>query len=110
MALQHASSGDVIDVRPYGARIDGAQSIALFKSTQLEVMRLVLPAGHRMPPHHVPGEITIQCLEGAVEVEVDGRVTVLPAGHLLFVQGGVAHALHATQASSVLVTIALLAG
>ena len=66
MALQHASSGDVIDVRPYGARIDGAQSIALFKSTQLEVMRLVLPAGHRMPPHHVPGEITIQCLEGVV--------------------------------------------
>ena len=48
MALQHASSGDVIDVRPYGARIDGAQSIALFKSTQLEVMRLVLPAGHAL--------------------------------------------------------------
>ena len=110
MALHHATQGEVIDVRPYGAAITGAQSIALFKSSQIEVMRLVVPVGHRMPSHQVAGEITIQCLEGAVEVEVDGRVTVLPAGHLLFVQGGVAHALHATQASSVLVTIALLAG
>ncbi len=107
MALQHASSGDVIDVRPYGARIDGAQSIELFKSNQLEVMRLVLPAGHRMPSHHVPGEITIQCLEGVVRVDVAAASHDLPTGHLMYVAGGVEHALTAIESASVLVTIAL---
>ena len=57
MALQHARQGQVIDVQPYGAAIRDAQSIALFKSDQIEVMRLVFPAGHHMPTHKVPGEI-----------------------------------------------------
>ena len=107
MALHHAEQGEPIDVRPYGATIDVAQSIALFKSAQLEVLRLVFPAGHRMPPHKVAGGITVQCLEGCVEVEAAGRVTVLRAGHLLYLAGEVGHALHALEASSVLVTIVL---
>ncbi|MCA0326190.1 MAG: cupin domain-containing protein [Proteobacteria bacterium] len=107
MALQHARQGQVIDVQPYGAAIRDAQSIALFKSDQIEVMRLVFPAGHHMPTHKVPGEITIQCLEGRVDVDVAGRVTPLAAGQLLFVQGGVEHALSGIEASSVLVTIVL---
>ncbi|HQD15015.1 MAG TPA: AraC family ligand binding domain-containing protein, partial [Ottowia sp.] len=74
---------------------------------QLEVMRLVLPAGHRMPPHHVPGEITIQCLEGVVRVDVAAASHDLPAGHLMYVAGGVEHALTAIESASVLVTIAL---
>jgi len=107
MALHHAGQGEPIDVRPYGATIGVAQSTALFKSAQLEVLRLVLPAGHRMPPHQVAGGITVQCLEGCVEVEAEGRVTMLRAGHLLYLAGEVGHALHALEASSVLVTIVL---
>jgi quercetin dioxygenase-like cupin family protein len=60
-----------------------------------------------MPAHRVAGPITLQCLEGAVEVRTDERMTVLPAGHLLYLQGGVEHALHALEAASVLVTIVL---
>lgn len=107
MALHHAEQGEVVDVRPYGTAIGGAQSIALFKSPQLEVMRLVLPTGHRMPSHKVAGDITVQCLEGRVEVDVEGSVMPLPAGHLLYLQGEVGHALHALQAASLLVTIVL---
>ncbi|MDO5625962.1 MAG: cupin domain-containing protein [Pseudomonadota bacterium] len=107
MALHHAEQGEPIDVRPYGAAIQQAQSVALFKSQGLEVIRLVLPAGHTMPAHKVTGEITIQCLEGVVDVDVAGAATLLTAGHLLYVQGGVEHALTARQAASVLVTIAL---
>jgi len=107
MALQHAQSGEAIDIRPYGVAIRDAQSVALFKSAQLEVIRLVFPAGHRMPAHRVSGEITLQCMEGAVEVQGDGRVTVLHAGHLMYLKGEEEHALHALEASSILVTIAL---
>jgi quercetin dioxygenase-like cupin family protein len=105
MALPHAQTGEVIDIRPYGSKIHEAQSIALFKFPQLEVMRLVLPAGHRMPGHKVAGAITIQCLEGEVEVDANNCVTVLRAGHLMHLKPKVEHALHALKASSLLVTI-----
>lgn len=107
MALQHAQSGDVVDVQPYGTQIGAAQSFALFKADRLEVMRLVLPAGHLMPTHQVPGEITLHCLEGRVQVTADGEQRDLPAGHLMYLAGGVTHALLAEQASSVLVSIVL---
>jgi quercetin dioxygenase-like cupin family protein len=107
MALTHAQQGEAIDIRPYGAAIRDAQSIALFKSAQLEVIRLVFPAGHRMPSHKVAGAITVQCLEGAIEVQAGDSVTVLPAGHLLYLKGEVAHMLYAPQASSILLTIVL---
>ncbi len=107
MALHHAEQGEVVDVRPYGAAIRNEQSIALFKSTQLEVMRLVFPAGHHMPLHKVAGEVTLQCLEGAVDVHAEGRTHRLPAGHLLYLRGGVEHSVHAPQAASLLVTIVL---
>ena len=110
MALTHAQPGQPVDVRPYGASIADAQSIALFKSDGLEVMRLAFPAGHHMPAHQVAGELTIHCLEGSVNVQVgDAPAVLLPAGHLMYVPGGVSHALTAVQACSVLVTLALRA-
>lgn len=107
MALSHASQGDVVDVRPYGSHIGGARSIALFKSSQLEVMRLVFTAGHRLPVHQVAGEITLQCLEGEVQVTVAGQPHTLPAGHLMYVAAHVPHELMAEVPASVLVTIVL---
>lgn len=55
----------------------------------------------------MPGEVTIQCLEWLLEVQVGGRPTRLAAQQLLFVPGGQPHALTAPEASSALVTIAL---
>jgi quercetin dioxygenase-like cupin family protein len=77
MAIQHAQSGDPIDIRPLGARLGSEKNIALFKSEQLEVIRLVLLAGKVFPPHAVPGEITLQCIEGEIDVTVDGESHVL---------------------------------
>jgi quercetin dioxygenase-like cupin family protein len=107
MAIAHARPGHIIDVRPLGASLGDQRSCALFKSRQLEVMRLVLRAGKRMPPHRVPGEITIQCLEGRLDVVVEGRSHVLEAGHMLYLPGGVAHGVVALEDVSALVTIAL---
>ena len=68
MALPHALPGQVIDVTSLGSRLPQARTTALFKSNDLEVMHLVLKAGKSLPPHKVPGEITIHCLEGAMSV------------------------------------------
>ncbi|MFL6628276.1 MAG: hypothetical protein ACJ8G1_17675, partial [Vitreoscilla sp.] len=82
MALPHASSGQIVDILSTDGTLPSPKSYALFKSNQLEVMRLVLPAGKAFPPHRVQGEITVQCLEGRLELDIGGGKQVLNAGQL----------------------------
>ncbi|MDO8457085.1 MAG: hypothetical protein Q7T07_09260 [Burkholderiaceae bacterium] len=106
MAISHALSGEAVDIRPLGSNLIASQTIALFKSKNLEVMRLVLPKGKGMPLHSVLGDITMQCIEGSIAVVVDGQTKPLAAGHLMYLSGGVEHSLTAVADASVLVTIA----
>ena len=117
MALEHLQAGQVANVQPYGAALAGASNTALFKSAELEVMRLVLPKGKTMPAHQVQSEITIQCIEGVVQIDASAPApapeasgsrrssATLQAGQLLYLPGGAPHALLALEDASVLVTI-----
>jgi len=107
MAIPHADPGQAIDVRPLGARLAQEKTIALFKSADLEVMRVILLAGKTLPPHAVPGEITIQCIEGEVAVTAGAHSHLLEAGQLMFLGGGVVHGVEARLDSQFLVTVAL---
>ena len=107
MAIDHARSGELIKVLPLGEQLPDSKTVALFKAEDLEVIRLVLLAGKSLPPHKVPGEITIQCLEGKIDVTAEGKSHVLCAGHLLFLSGGLVHGVDAIENSSALVTISL---
>ena len=87
MAIPHAKPGTVIDVRPLGAAISNNSTATLVKTDTLEVIRIVMPAGKDIPRHDVPGEITVQCLEGNVDVpcwrveaRADGGDFTLPRG------------------------------
>lgn len=108
MAISHLSSGQVSPLLPSSIATDKLQSIALFKDAHLEVIRMVLPAGKLVPPHHVKGPITIQCLTGEVLSKSDQQEQILRAGDLQYLAGGVEHQLHANQDSALLVTICLL--
>lgn len=107
MALQHASSGQVIALQR--GDDDGSQfsSIALAKTDDLELIRLVLPAGKTMPEHWVKGEITLQCLSGEIAVDAHGRTVALQGGEMLYLAGATPHALRATADSVALLTILL---
>ncbi|MBT9462487.1 cupin domain-containing protein [Hydrogenophaga sp.] len=107
MALHHLESGEIANLRHLGGDALSTQSTALFKSEQLEVIRLMLPRGRSMPMHQVAGEITVQCLEGGIDFETPEGVQRLKAGQLLFLRGGVPHSLLAVEDASVLVTIVL---
>jgi quercetin dioxygenase-like cupin family protein len=107
MALPHASSGQIVDILSAEGTLPSAKSFALFKSGQLEVMRVVLPAGKAFPPHRVAGEITVQCLDGRIDFSVDGVSQELRAGQLMHLEGGVLHGLVGIEDSSALVTIVL---
>lgn len=107
MAIPHASSGQVVQILSSDGTLPSEQSYAVFKSEQLEVMRLVLPAGKAFPPHRVAGEITVQCLAGRLELDVDGTRQELRTGQLMFLAGGVPHGLLGLEDAIALVTIVL---
>ena len=109
MAIPHAQPGDIIEVKPLGIALAGARSHALFKSTDLEVIRLVLQRGNEMPPHAVSGEITLQCIEGRISFTCEAGVRVLAPGQLIHSAGEEIHGLRALEDSSLLLTIALKA-
>jgi quercetin dioxygenase-like cupin family protein len=107
MAILHAQPMDIIDVRPLGAAFGEARTTTLIKTNQLEVVRLVLPAGKEIPEHQVASEITVQCLEGQVEFTSNNTTRLLSAGQLVYLAGASKHSLRARENSSVLLTIRL---
>ena len=107
MALPHAQPLDVIDVRPLAADLQGAGTTSLLKVQALQLMRLVLRAGHGLPQHSVPGAITIHCLEGEASVTTPSRSCDLRAGQLVMLDGGEPHAVTAITDASLLVTVLL---
>jgi quercetin dioxygenase-like cupin family protein len=55
----------------------------------------------------VTGEITVQCLAGRLELNVDGTRQELRTGQLMFLEGGVQHGLLGLEDAIALVTIVL---
>lgn len=107
MALEHAKPGQVIALTHAGEDGSTFSSIALAKTDQLELIRLVLPAGKEMPEHHVKGEITFQCLSGEIAFITRGTPATLKAGEMLYLEGGAPHAVRAVADSVALLTIVL---
>ncbi|WP_431095257.1 cupin domain-containing protein [Polaromonas aquatica] len=107
MAIPHAAAGQVIDIQPLAGQLQETRTVALFKSSGLEVMRLILPAGKTVPPHHVKGELTVQCLDGEVAFTAGGRTQAMKAGQLLWLEGGVEYSVTALRDASLLVTLHL---
>lgn len=110
MAIPHAAPGQAVDVSPLGAALAEAGTHALFKARHLEVIRLVLRAGQSLPPHRVAGEITVHCLEGAIELGVDDRRVTLLAGQMAYLPAQAMHDVRAIEDASALLTIALAVG
>ena len=107
MSIPHANPGQLIDVSPLGEKLSESQTYTLLKTSDLEVIRLVLPAGKQIAEHKAPAEITVQCLEGEVTFTTLGKTQTLTAGRMLYLSAAEPHALEATQDSSVLVTLLL---
>ena len=107
MALPHAQSLDIIDIRPLGSGLDDAVTTSVIRTPALQLMRLVLRAGQALPEHSVAGAITVQCLEGEAVLTTPSRSCHLSAGRLVVLNGGEPHAVRAVTPASLLVTILL---
>ncbi|WP_426116330.1 cupin domain-containing protein [Massilia sp. PWRC2] len=107
MALQHAASGDKIALSRGDDDIAFFTSVALVKTAHMELIRLVLPKERPIPLHKVDGELTLQCLEGEIEVEAHDRLTNLRPGEMLYLAAGVPHTVRAVDDAVGLMTILL---
>ncbi|HEY1600214.1 MAG TPA: cupin domain-containing protein [Pirellulales bacterium] len=105
MSFNHIQPGELVSL-VLGENITGAKTSTLVKTNQLEVIRLVLPAGKEIPTHKVTGPITVQCLEGRIAFTGTKRQE-LAAGDFLYLAENEPHALRGLTDATVLVTILL---
>ena len=107
MALQHAKPGEPVDLRPLGARLKTAKTAAIIKSKNFEAVRLVVLAGTKIPPHKVPGNIMLHCLEGRVSLGLTDSSLLLSSGEWVYLDGSDVHSLEGIEDASLLLTILL---
>ena len=107
MAIPHAQPGEIVDVRPLGSALASAQTKTLVRAEQVEVIRLVVPAGKKIEEHQAKGEIVVQCLEGRVAFPAFGKTQNLETGTLLYLPTGERHALKGIENASLLLTVVL---
>jgi quercetin dioxygenase-like cupin family protein len=107
MAIPHAKTGQVINVRPLGAALGSAQTNTLVRTADVEVIRLIVRSGKEIPEHKAKGDIIVQCLEGAVDFTFSGKTENLRPGDLLFLDMGEPHSVKGIEDSSILLTVLL---
>ncbi|WP_066272788.1 cupin domain-containing protein [Hydrogenophaga palleronii] len=105
MALKHAQPLEVINLLVTDETRGTEVSSSLLKTPHLQLMRVVLAAGHALPEHHVPGEITIQCLSGEADVVTPSRTCRLASGSLVMLPSEEAHGVLAQRDTVLLITV-----
>jgi quercetin dioxygenase-like cupin family protein len=107
MAIQHATYGQLIDLKALAEYNGDSPSTSLIKTPQLQLMHILLRAGQQMHEHKVAGELSIQCLAGRVRLDMHGSKVPLSAGQLMLLRGGEPHAVVAELDSCLLLTLIL---
>ena len=107
MATHHAQPGEVVDVRPLGSALADSKTTTLFKTENVEAVRIVMPAGKVISEHEAPSEIIVQCLEGKVVFTAQGKTTELGAGQLMYLASEEPHSVKCIEDASFLLTILL---
>lgn len=106
MAISHLQPNEIVQL-PLGVALNSSKTTTLVKTSDLEVIRLVVPAGKEFPTHKAPGPITVQCLEGRVSFMAQGQTQELQAGAFMYLKAAEPHSLKGIEDSSLLVSILL---
>lgn len=105
MATHHATAGEVVNLATWAKDLTAEQTKAIVKTEQMELVRLVLPAGKNIATHKVSGPITVHCITGKIEFTAMGATQELKQGELLHLMAGEPHSVAALENAVVLLTI-----
>lgn len=105
MATHHAKPGEIVNLDTWTQDLPSEHTKAIVKTEEMELARLYLPAGKKIPNHKVSGPITVHCIKGQIDFTAMGATQELQPGELLHLMPGEPHSLHAVVDSVVLLTI-----
>jgi quercetin dioxygenase-like cupin family protein len=97
------TTGRIIHL-PLGPGIPQATSATLLETNQLQLIRLVVPAGLEIPPHCASTEVIVHVIEGRVRLSHDGHEAEMQPGDMLFLCPQELHSLRGIEDATVLVT------
>ncbi len=107
MSLPHVSSGEVVNLQSLKPNMPGDSTFALVKTSDMEVIRMVIHQGKKIPEHKVPGQISVQCVTGHTSFGVGSETRELAPGDWLYLDRNQPHSLEAITDSVLLVTVLL---
>ncbi len=107
MALLRPEHTDVFNIHPTGEQYTEFFSRVLIRTPDMEVMRFVLPAGQEMREHRLHGAVTLQCVEGLIELLACGQTVRLRESEMTFLSACDNHSLKAIKNSVLLMTLVL---
>lgn len=105
MATHHASPGEIVDLKTWAQDLPGEGNKVIAKTEEMELMRLVLPAGRDIPSHKVQGPLVIHCITGEIELTAMGSTRMLAPDQLLYLMPGEPHSVRAISDSVFLLTV-----
>jgi len=101
MATHHAAPSEIVDLATWAQDVPNEKTKVIVKTNEMELVRLVLPAGKEFANHKVSGPCVIHCITGEIECAAMGGTQVLTSGQLL----DEPHSVRAVVDSVVLLTI-----
>lgn len=105
MAQQRIEPGEVINLYNLRDEMPEDATLALMKTSDMEAIRMVLPKGKEITKHSVDGEMSVQCLEGKTEFDIEDETHILTNGDWLYLSRSQPHSLRVIEDSVLLVTI-----
>ena len=105
MARHHAKPGEIVDLQTWAADLPREHTKAIVKTNEMELIRMVLPAGKGIPNHKVDGPITVQCVAGKIAFTAMGTTQEINYDQLIHLLPKEPHSLKAIDDSVVLMTI-----
>lgn len=105
MTVYYPEAFETLKIRSPDVGFDTVDSAVLIRADELEVVRLVLGAGHELRADgSASGLITMQCLEGAAELTSGSLKRTLAVGDLLFLPATATHSIRGIENAILLVT------
>ncbi len=83
----------------------GRSSKTLAKYPDFRVVLVLMKAGSEMKEHHADARISVQTLQGRIQVHLPDQAIELDEGELICLEAGIHHDVEALQESAFLITV-----
>ena len=87
-------------------RIGKRNAMTLLKDHGLRVVLIVMHASSAIPSHQAESSLSVQAVEGRLQVRTDAAPVTLTKGHMLALRAGIRHEIEALEESALLLTLA----